>query len=348
MLLVPRREPNPHDLLLRLAGRLPDEVTTECRRWLSQGLDADVAQAVLFALLAAEIPIGSDDVEWLRELLVSTGHDPTAVDPIRGDPSPLRYGAAPIGPAVLAPDPAAVPYTLDLTRDHPDAFGLDPIDVSAVAVVRAASARALWRSWRYPPPGRAEPPARRVYLVLAPHRAPADLAALAAATQDALIAAGERDPQVEVFPDVDDLPPYQRHALEFAALLWASDPTPPVRIASGEDGPDPYVGPRLDGPERDLVLSYLDSGHPLLIHHTGDEDAVEAALPRSGRRVTVYRTDGAWIWTDLVAGDLRRHGVPPQEALVAHIRRREHRPADLDYVAVHRALSRLYLHDLAS
>ncbi|MEW2445720.1 hypothetical protein [Micromonospora marina] len=339
--LVPHREPDPHDLLLRLAGRLPDELSTECRRWLSQGLDADVVQAVQFALQAGDIAITTDDAARLRTLLAAAGHDPGAADAIRVDDTPTRYGAAPVAPAVLASDPAAVPYTIDLTEPHQAAFGPDALDDVAVTAVRAAQADAVWRGWRFPPPGQVDPPPRRVYLVLAAWCTAADLASITARTQDALLAAGERNPQVEVFAEVEELPHYQRHALEFAALLWAAEPARPIRIAPAEPAPPTAPAARLDDAERDLVLAYLDSGCPLLGEEPSPADAPD------DRRVTAWRTDGAWIWTNLAGDDLRRHDVAPAGPLLAHIREHDHRLADLSYVSVHRALSRLYLHGLA-
>jgi hypothetical protein len=63
--------------------------------------------------------------------------------------------------------------------------------------------------------------------------------------QLALVAAGESDPQVEIYPTGADLANYQRFARASGQLLWARTPDPGVRIAVLFDLVDPTLGPRF-------------------------------------------------------------------------------------------------------
>ncbi|MEV4757860.1 hypothetical protein AB0J86_22470 [Micromonospora sp. NPDC049559] len=341
-----------HRLLLRLSGRLPDELITSSRRWLAEGEFVEIAQAVLFAALANRVELTEDDVALLSGVLAEAGEDtePLAdIERVDGEPLP-PYGVAPVSPDELAEHGDAVPYCIDLTVPYDGPGAADEIDRAAVAALAArpddrAGATALWRAWRFPSIDAPWPPPRRIYLVQGGDEA--GLPALASRTQDALEAAGEADPQVEAFLDPDDLPTYQRTALGFSTLLWAAAPPVTPLVARVYDTLDPEAGPgfaadhpRIDGEDRDRVLSYLTGSTPLLITPTRSPDVVDAD---AGEVVpTGFFTDGRWIWTDAVAYYLRVYGLAPDPDLLDAIRSNDHLPPEVDAVALHRALSALY------
>ncbi|MEU5941335.1 hypothetical protein ABZ807_19595 [Micromonospora sp. NPDC047548] len=343
-----------HRMLLRLAGRLPDEVVADCRSWLADGLCAEVAQAVSYAAIVHDLILREPDAALLTQVLVDAGEDVDALALATArEPRAPAYGAAPVGPDVLAQHGGTIPFTLDLTRpaDGParDYAETDPLDRTAVAAVAAAPGRpqALWRCWRYPPPGSTPAEPRRLYLILADTA----LVQVTEHVRRALADGGESSPQVEVFDDPDGgLPAYHRNSLECAALLWTASAASPPRMAPL---PDDIVGAhraasagdgaRLDEPERSAVLAYLDAGVPLLIAHHTTDDVLD---PRQAQVPVAYRTDGEWIWGDAAAYYLKRYGLIPHGELLDTIRRREYELPAVDFVAVHRALSALYRRDV--
>jgi hypothetical protein len=340
-----------HLLLLRLAGRLPDELITLARGWLADGQLVEVAQAVVFSALTGRLAMSGADIEALEQVLSEVGEDTTALaelDRLEVEVSP-PYGLAPVHPELLAAEGDRIPYSMDLTVPYAGPGGLDAVDAAAAAAVSApgTGAAAVWRVWRFPARHTQWPPARRIYLVQAATADGSALSALAAAVQAALAAAGEVDPQVEVFADAGTLPAYQRTALGFAALVWTAEPATPIEIAGllddvSEDGAPVILPehPRLTADERDRVLGYLDGGVPLLISADYIQDVVERDR---GEVVPVaFRTDGRWIWTDGCAYYLTEYGLAPDEGLLAHIRSRGYEPPDVDAVALHRALAGLY------
>lgn len=324
-----------HGLLLRLAGRLPDELLTESRRWLAAGETADVRRAVAYALRAGSIPLTAADAGLLG------GEVPAGGVPPQAHAFSPAYAFSPAGPGVPAGD---VPYSLDLTRQWDGPGGLDDIDRAAITAVEdRADVRGLWRSWRYPAQETRWPPPRRVHLV----RADDDPVAVAAAVQAALSAAGERDPQVEAYGADDELSDYQHTALTYSALLWSSSPGGQPRSARLYDrlGPDGEPGfavghPVLAGAERDRVLDYLNSGVPVLVSPDLADDVVEpargAAVPMS------YRTDGRWIWAEGSAYYLAEYSLAPEPDLLADMAAAGFRMPEVDDVSLHRVLHQLY------
>lgn len=72
-----------------------------------------------------------------------------------------------------------------------------------------------------------------------------------------------------------------------------------------------------DGPVRDWVLSYLSAGPKLLIAVDLLPDVVD---PERGRVVPAnVRTDGTWLWTDLVVYYLREYDLAPDPGLLRHV-----------------------------
>ncbi|MCM4083464.1 hypothetical protein [Paractinoplanes hotanensis] len=338
-----------HRLLLRLAGRTPDELITTCRRWLAEGEDLEIAQAVVFAALVSRVEMTDDDVALLTATLVEAGEDTAGLDDIERtdtDPPP-PYGLAPVSPADLAEHGDAVPYCIDLTAPYDGPGAADEFDRAAIAVMAAqhdngVAVAALWRAWRFPSAAASWPPPRRMYLVQG-----AEEAQLAARTQAALEAVGETDPQVEAFLDPEELPAFQRTALGFSTLLWTAAPPAPLTVARVYDTVYPESGPLfapdhplLEGAERDRVLSYLSGSTPLLITAARSPDVVN---PAAGDVVPAgFFTDGRWIWTEAVGYYLDVHGLAPDPGLLAAIRAADHQPPQVDAVVLHRALSILY------
>ncbi|MGC4817140.1 hypothetical protein [Micromonospora sp. DT63] len=244
------------------------------------------------------------------------------------------------------PAPGEVmPPVLDLTAATGPlwAAATDDYDDAVVAAVLAApGTSALWRSWRFAADA-TDGPGTRVYLLEAEEPEVA-----AAAVRSALAEAGPDTTLLIEFATGDLVPPAAHAALGASALLWAFDADEPVQVARVFDGVDPYAGPyfdqghpRLEGPERDAALGFLESGQTLLLTPQTQDDVVD---PQRGPVVpTNFRTDGAWVWTDAVAYYLREHGIAPDEGLLRHARDAGFVAAEAGAVGLHRALSCLFL-----
>jgi hypothetical protein len=309
-----------HWTLLRLAGRLPDGLLTAARRFLAEGRYTAVARLVCLAVAGRGLPLHREDLRFLRELL---GAGPDVLgEPAPGDPMPRhRFFAA-------RPFPG--------TRT-------DQIDQAAVAACAAEPAACgLWRSWRVPVDS-GVPTAKSVFVL----EADTDVTRLTGRLQDRLAAAGELYPQVEAYEVGEWLPAYQRSARREGELLWSRTPDPGVRIAPLLDG---FLGIGTGGweeaepveseDERERILGYLDAGSPVLITTARLYDMIDEDL---GRVVPMsFRTDGAWIWTDISAYYLRTYGLRPDPALVEHIAANDYRMPRVDGVAEFRAISVLY------
>ena len=319
-----------HNLLLRLAGKVPDGLLAQSRAWLAEDQVELVARAVAFAAVAQSVPLLGDDVVLLGELLGDYGADPSIlseVETAQYDPAPL-FGFR------------ARRSSVDAER-RPVAAPLDEVDVAALAGVgEEPGLHGLWRAWRYPLNGSPWPPPRRVYLVEAdPDVA---LVGLTARLQRRLAGVGETDPQVETYPVNAELPAYQRLALAYGVLLWASTPEPDIQIASIFDGFDPQAGPStgkdralIDDPEEcRRVVGYLNAGQSLLVTTSAMDDVVDRW--RRGVVPMNVRTDGVWIWTDATTYYLERYNLRPDRGLLRHIRAADYRMPEVDGVAIHR------------
>jgi len=322
-----------HHLLLRLAGKVPDDLVARARAWLAEDRTNDAARAVAFGVLSQGVPLVEDDVALLEEMLEGSGADPAPLSNIQiaeYDPvPPFAFGAGPPD----APPPA-----------RPGDAPLDDVDTAAVAAMaEEPGLRGLWRAWRYPVDGSPWPPARKVYLVEADEDV--DLVALTGRLQQRLTRVGEAQPQVETYPVDAELPTYQRLAMAYGSLLWAGTPEPDIQIASIFDEVDPQTGPsftdaheRMDDPEEARrVIDYLNAGQALLVTTAAMDDVID----RSRRNVVPmnFRTDGTWIWTDTTTYYLERHNLAPDPELLGHIRAADYRMPEVDGVAVHRTMA---------
>lgn len=320
-----------HAVLLRMAGFVPDDLISEARGWLAEGQPVDVAQALAFAAVAGGVPVRAEDAKLISDELIAAGEDVEVVarleilDEDLVEPSPWAFSATLINGDT---DPAQVAPMLDLTTDPEALAALDEVDRGLLtAVAGEKGAAALWRAWRAPADGSKGPEPRRVFVVAGT----ADLSddeqpALTVRLQEALSAAGEIDPQVEVCGDRTPVPAYQSNAVARSALLWAREPTAPIRIARVFDGVDPVTGPmfepdhpRIEDPaEIDQLVSYLESALPVLTTSSMMADILDPEHPETVP--LTFRTDGEWIWTDTVSYYLRNHSLAPEAELLTHLR----------------------------
>jgi hypothetical protein len=333
-----------HWLLLRLAGSVPDDLLSQCRRWLGEGRALDVGRAVTYAVLSHHLAVGDPDVDLLAELLAAGGADNSVlsiVDTGNIDPMP-RYGFAP----TRARADADVCMAADSIPGQllPQAYPEDDVDRAALTSVdRHPELRAVWRAWRYPGDGSPWPLPRRVYVVETDIGA--DLVAVTAAVQTYIATAGDPFPQVEVYPMAADLPSYQRLARLYGALLWAREPDPGIRVAVvfdtvDEDGPG-FVPdhPLVTAGEMGRLLAFLRDGEPLPVTAAHTNDVVD---PRRRSEVPMnLRTDGHWIWSDAAAYYLERYRLAPDAQFLAHGRARAYRRRAVDGAAMYRAMAAL-------
>lgn len=318
----PTNRTDRHDLLLALAGRVPDEALAEMRLCLADGEDAELA-----GLLAAEIDTGRLALTEAEKRVVRAVCDADLDHVPRPDAStPYRFGDQ---------------YGAAMPSGHGRAEERDAMDAVAVeAGERVGGLIGMWRVLRHAHEG----PPRRVYLAEA--RPGADLVELTAEIQYALSEASEDTPRVEVFAEGTPLPAYHEAALAGATLMWAAVDTP-VRLARAFDGADPGLGPYfrddhpwLDGPDGERVLAYLGSGEPILGSPGALDDVRD--VERLGVVPVGFSSDGRWVWPDAVVYYLQQHHLAPEPDLVAHALAWPAPPGPLNRLTRHRALMTLF------
>jgi hypothetical protein len=303
-----------HELLLRLAGRLPDDLLAGARRLLAEG-DVRAAMTGLTRWLTAEpVPLLAAELAAIREL----GADPGVLPGVRA-----------------ASDLPELPFAFNVVGPFGE-VERDAMDDAVAAVAEGLGAAGLWRTWRYrlDDPG-AEPgaatvtvdpddpdQAHRVYIVQVKQAS-----ASQALCRDLLRAVDDTGRAgTEVIILSDEPPPYQNMALAESMLLWAGPGEPDFDLAAVFDFADSVSGPGFapdhavvaDPGERQQMLSYLRSGALVLATTatTGDvlDPAAGAVVPGS------FRTDGTWIWADAAGYYLSRYGLAPDAGLAEHIR----------------------------
>jgi hypothetical protein len=325
-----------HDLLLRLAGRVPDDGLAVMRTCLADGEEDDLARLLVTAAGTGRLALTADEADLIRAAAAAHGLAAEAVDRAPRLPElPFpRYrftagdGCGPGTPAVADHKTAA--------DQHKTGTGSDSA-VAVEAAGRVGGLRALWRVCRHSGGG-------RVRLHLGEAGSDADVVELVAEMQHSLAEAGHR-PLVEIFAEGAELPPYHQAALAAAELVWTAEPPRPVRVARVFDGADPARGPffrpdhpRLSGDGRARVLAYLRAGEPVLLTPVLMDDVLDA--DRVGAVPMAFRSDGAWIWADPVAYYLERYHLAPEPDLVAHaLTAAPARP--LSRLAVHLVLTEL-------
>ncbi|MEV0681778.1 hypothetical protein AB0I60_35180 [Actinosynnema sp. NPDC050436] len=147
--------------------------------------------------------------------------------------------------------------------------------------------------------------------------------------------------ELRTFPRADErIPDWLRQRVGLPPRV---EPVAPgeLRTAHVYDGRDeagrPVVHrPAVDAQLRDALLAYLEAAPVVLAARNLDVDEFapgEQDVPLN------FRTDGTWIWAGAVPHYLRKHGLPPEPALVRHIRDREFRPAEVDEATRDRAVA---------
>jgi hypothetical protein len=303
-----------HDLLLHLAGRIPDELLADTRRRLADG-DVSGAMAGLTRRLAEEpVALLAGELTAIRAL--AAGRRALAgVELAAGQPEP-PFAFNPLDPA--------------------GRVERDATDQAVAAVAEGHGAAGVWRSWRYGLDERAaagaatvtvdpDDPgqAHRVYIVQVWDSVSQALC------RDLLRAIADTGcASAEVITLSDEPPPYQVMALAESLLLWASQDEKEFALAPVFDFVDPVSGPGFapdhaaieDRLERERLLDYLRGGGLILATTATTDDILDlaagAVVPAS------FRTDGEWIWTDAAEYYLSRHRLAPDRRLTAHIRQR--------------------------
>jgi len=313
-----------HQMLLRLAGRLPDENMTRCREQLAGGAAADMAREIVSFVLSDGVPLASEDVAVLTALLEEADDDTSVLTDVEVDDSdPLLWNFR----SFVAEDATS---TMDLER------------VVSRTLAAEADAIGCWRAWRIWPEDEMPETAKAVFVVEV--SADADAVGVTARLQEQLAAAGEDSPQVEVWCRNAELPTYQRLARGSGELIWAAAEDPGMQLARVFDEVDPEDGPsfspdhpRLPEDEADRVAQYLRAGEPVLVTSARMDDVVDAA-----QRYCVplnFRTDGLWVWTEASAYYAEQYNLQPDPGLLAHIRSKDYQVPDVDGVELHRALA---------
>lgn len=329
-----------HDLLLHLAGRVPDDFLASARQQLTEESVTGIADAVCLQLAERKVPVNIAQAGLLSELV---GDEASAVFggiPIRDEQPPLEwmFAESPAPSGVLGQSDSAAGKA-----ERPETPGRsetgDATDALIDVLSGESTARGLWLSWRTPFRGGGPP--LPVHVV----EAGDGLAALSAQLHQAL-AERPGTPRIEVV-GTGEVPGYQRAARAYGALVWAATEPPELSVARVFDRVDPDGGPQFDRDHPRLtdqgefqrVLDYLRAGEVLLSTGATMDDVVQR---ERGQVVpTSYRTDGVWLWPDAVTYYLQEHGLAPDERFLAHIRAAEGPPDQLDAVSTHRALRQL-------
>ncbi len=320
-----------HEMLLRLAGKAPDDLVARCRGWLAEGELDSLARAVGFFVASANLSLASVDAALLAELLGEADGAPAALTQVAIDDSdsfPFYEFASevPAGLAAAATDASrpdkAEPALIKALTAEPGAIG-------------------AWRAWRFPGDGSPWPQPKRVFVIET--ASSTDQVALTARLQRKLATTRESDPQVEVYRTGQDLPVYQVLARGYGELIWAAADDPGLQVAAVFDAADAETGPcfspghaRLDTEEAARVARYLGQGEPLLVTTARMDDVVDTT--RAGAVPMNFRTDGTWIWTEASAYYAAEHLLEPDPRLLARIREEGYACPAVDGVALHRAL----------
>jgi hypothetical protein len=139
------------------------------------------------------------------------------------------------------------------------------------------------------------------------------------------------------WPQGDPPPPDQQRGLPATA-----DNEVPMRTPRVYDGLDASGRPVVDREplspaERERTLAYLEAAPVVLAARSYAPDAF---APDEAPEVPMnFRTDGAWVWPGAVTYYLRKHDVPPDPELLAHIRDRGFAVPDVNDAAKDLAVS---------
>ncbi|WP_007026589.1 hypothetical protein [Saccharomonospora iraqiensis] len=188
-----------HELLLRLAGRMPDRMLWRFRDWFGEGAMATLARTLPKALLKHRVDLDQSEYRLLVAGLIPYGADWHEVS------STLGVDASAGSRYTFTPEPPEWVNTVD-----------------SVSVVMPATLRGrpdvgeVRESWRYDRES-ADREAKRILLVTAVSGLPR----LAGELQRVLRVLGEEEPGVEVLPAQAEPPPYHRAALADSRFVCA-------------------------------------------------------------------------------------------------------------------------------
>ena len=310
-----------HRLLLGLAGRIPDTDLVRVRTLLAEQQRRALATELAWVVLHQGLPLSEPDEDLLAELLEADGQDSSPLDGV-----PPGTGSEP---------------TYEFTESCPGASEddetPDSVDEAAGdALAEVAGARGLWRSWRSPTTGQTAP--RRVFVAEVDRGQ--DLYTVTGLLQHRLEAAGQTEPQVEVYATGDRIPLYQQLARRYGQLLWTPTAAqfsiaPVFAEAEGETGLSRFD----DFDEAEQAAAYLRAGELLL---SSPELLEDALAPARGAMVPVsIRTDGSWIWSEATIYYLEEYGLEPDAGLLAHLRAAGFAAPEVDGATRHRAITYL-------
>lgn len=205
-----------HDLLVALAGRLPDPLLWRLRDWLAAGAHAALRTSVPRALVRHRLGVTEDERVLLREVVTAWGGSPRHVEAVLHLDTPPEAGAS-----------------FSAGGESP---GWDTADLVLRAVAPAlAEAGELRRAWRTDRAARRAAPVPPSRVVLLSARG--DLPAVTAALQRALRAQGESTPRVEVVGQGTPITAYHREALVGSELLWRAGGVPASAPGDGRGAP---------------------------------------------------------------------------------------------------------------
>ena len=325
-----------HWMLLRLAGRAPDELLARSRDWLARDDFLNMARSITFWAVSYDVALAEAIVTLLSALLADFGADSSGLGQIRIDEAEQLpcWEFAARSPAGLDGRDLDSVLAGEKTRPGPD-------QAAVMAVQAVDGAVGIWRAWRFPPDHTQWPPPRRVFVVEV--STGVGERGVAAGIQARLADADEESPQVEVYQTGDELPAYQTLARSCGELLWAATKAVDIRVADVFDEISPEGEPlfhadhpRLDPAEAAKVAQDLDSGAILLVTMVRMDDIVDESV--SSAVPLNFRTDGTWIWTEASAYYARKHLLGPEPALLAHLRSNDYTVPSVDGVAVYRAM----------
>ncbi len=180
-------EAQAHELLLRLAGRLPGTVAWRLREWLAAGGHASVAAVLPRELLRRRVGLTDDERELLIGSAGAWGARSRLLDAVLPLPAPEEV------PVQFAPDPeldAAALSALGIVRSHPGTTELRQARRGGQRLLVVFGGDAPWL--------------------------------LTGTLQRILRAHGDRTPAVEVLPTPDPPTAYHRAAVSRSATLWRS------------------------------------------------------------------------------------------------------------------------------
>lgn len=184
-----------HELLLRLAGRLPDRHLWRYRDWLAGGAAEVVARLLPGTLVRERIALDDDEHRLLADALLPLGADPAMVNAVL--------------PAIVDTTPH-YSFTTELPAEN---VGDSAVLVLGATLRGRSGVREVRNTWRRRDSGAA----KLVVLVSASD----DHVALTGEIQRVLRALGDSAPCVEVVPKDLEPTPYHRMAIEESALVCA-------------------------------------------------------------------------------------------------------------------------------